>query len=119
MRASPIVAVAVAGVFATSASAQPRAPDQTLGMALMSASVGANGSLIRGGGVVSSAKVSAGTYDVTFSRNIEGCVAVANTSASRFARIVSHTGNVIRVRVADGQSTNADNPFTMLVFCTQ
>jgi hypothetical protein len=122
MRMLPLVATICAGLCATAASAQPgdpQAPDQTLGAALMSASVGANGVLIRGSGVVTSSSPSSATYDVTFVRNIEGCVAVANSSGARFARVVSYTGAVIRVRVTDGQNSNSANPFTMLVFCTQ
>jgi hypothetical protein len=121
MRSCLLFAAAFAGPIAaaTAQPVEPQVPDMTLGVALMSAAVGANGVLLRGAGAVSSSRVSAGTYDVTFARNIEGCVALANTSAARFARVGTHTGSVIRVRVSDGQSTNADNPFTMLVFCTQ
>jgi len=122
MRLRPLPALALAGLCAGPAFAQsvePQTPDMTLGVALMSAAVGANGALLRGAGAVSSSRISAGTYDVTFARNVENCVALANSSAARFARVGAHTGSVIRVRVSDGQNTNADNPFTMLVFCIQ
>jgi hypothetical protein len=72
-------AVAFIGIAAGRAPALAAA-DDTLGMALMSASVKADGTLHHGSGVVSVTKpaMTSGEYHVKFERSIATCTCVAN-----------------------------------------
>src|SRR5688572_4789338 len=51
----------------------PAAADQKLGMALMSAVVASDGTLVAGAGAVSVTRLNAGVYNVAFERSVVGC----------------------------------------------
>lgn len=108
----------------------PELPDQTLGMALMSAYVNAAGELVHGAGAVSAERVDTGIFFVYFDRSIVGCTHVASMSvgagsAVHFGTVntaapASGTTNAVRVRTFFPSSTDAfSQPFSLVVFCTQ
>jgi hypothetical protein len=113
------------------AFAQPRAADQTLGMALLSASVAGNGTLIRGAGVALVSKTGTGEYFVTFGRSIANCTCTASPGDSSgqahfitgmaTANCPNGAANQVRIRTANpgvtGGSTPADISFQLVVFC--
>ena len=114
---------------APAAAAQAgEAADQGLGMALMSATVDINGTLIRGGGAVSVAYQVSGIYDVKFNRSVEDCSCVASFGKSDggdlgyfvqndvTANCPFGSANDVRVRtVLNGAFMPA--PFHLIVFC--
>jgi hypothetical protein len=108
------------------------APDNTLGMALMSATVDAATppNLVRGSGVVSLNRIgSNAVVDVEFNRDLSNCTCTA--SVGWYATDASLTGgpiagancpfgspNKVRVTtVAAGGSSGAIVPFHLIVFC--
>jgi hypothetical protein len=104
----------------------PRAPDRTLGFALMSATINADGSIGRATGVVSAQQLAIGAYEVIFERNIVDCtfVATANTTnisdapdirVSLSPRFGTPAGAFIVTRNAAGAGT--DGAFSIMVFC--
>lgn len=69
----------IAGICGYPARSAWAAPDDTLGVAIMSASVkGAAGTLHHGTGVTSVQRMSPGVYEITFERTITTCTCVAN-----------------------------------------
>ena len=97
------------------------APDQTLGMAIMSAFVDVDGSLGYGSGVVSSAYNSVGKfYTVSFNRPLAGCV--SNVSSSSGARIASSgfaVDNSVRVETYGVNGVIGAGAFNLIVFCAR
>jgi hypothetical protein len=105
------------------------APDQTLGMALMSALVRHDGSLLDGVGAISSNQHSTGRYRVFFNRNVVGCGYVATRShfisnahmdpatISTAPSADSADGVWVVVQEADG--TFVDRVFRLIVFCAK
>lgn len=102
------------------ASPVAAAPDQTLGVALMSAFVGNDGGLIGGVGVVSAERESLGTYRVTFVRSIDSnnCAIVATGTGSDIVSVPSTPVPVI-VRTRDSFGDLSDRAFRLFVFCAQ
>ena len=111
-------ALVVAPAFTGKALA---APDQTLGMAIMSAYVEVNGSLLDGAGVVTSAYLGSGQYAVQFNRPLAGCVSTATQWGNANAIIsVQPNGDTVTVRLAIPESgAPLQRPFQMIVFCAR
>jgi hypothetical protein len=128
-RITIVVAVTFAAGLTTGLLAvQPArtAPDRTLGMALLSAAVDSDGTLVHGAGVASSSRISAGTYLVRFDRNVRNCTsaAVHAGSSSLFGDInvvvawpSSPSANVTVYTSNPGGPTNG--PFHLIVFCAK
>lgn len=106
------------------------AADKKLGMALMSASVSAGGSLVRSAGAVSVEHPENGKYYVYFNRNIADChhvSSIAAPTATLYSPIIIASGapsgtnlNRVLVRTADPRDdTETDAPFTVMVFCAE
>jgi hypothetical protein len=90
LAASPALSQNAALVYPVESQSQsrsgvaPTAADKKLGMALRSAVVADNGTLVSGAGAVSVTKIAVGVYNVLFERSIAGCsfsVTAANTQA--------------------------------------
>jgi hypothetical protein len=124
--ARTVYAAAIAAALL--ASPVVAAPDRTQGVALMSATVAANGNLVRGSGVVSSIREAVGSYIVTFERPIDTCVAAGNVSQGigvEFQRPVPGSvsaaflgePNEAMVVVTDADGQNDDLGFQLLLFC--
>lgn len=92
-----------------------------------SAAVGSLGQLVRGRGVTGAVRTSVGRYQVTFNRNIQGCVPVASVgdtgAAGPPSGQISTTGlatngNILQVRTgAANDGGVADKPFNLVVSC--
>lgn len=107
------------------------APDQTLGMALMSAAVGYDGTLRGGAGAVSSSTRNnlPYEYEVVFNRNLTGCDAVATTGAlfientdwSGFVSVsgISSRPDSVLVLTKSTSGTPSPRPFHLLIFCAE
>ena len=105
------------------------APDNTLGMALMSATVdgGDPPSLVRGAGVVSVHRTEAGRYVVGFNRDLSNCTCTASVGGNHvsFAFTTSsatancpNTGNTLAtVYLRTLANAATDVPFHLIVFC--
>lgn len=109
------------------APADKEVADQTLGMALMSATVESDGTLVRGAGVASSFRSGTGNYDVRFSRSVADCTCTASLGASGSA-VAYSAQNFISANCPFGASGNvrvwiklngvdANYPFHLIVFC--
>jgi hypothetical protein len=132
MRPRHSLALCAAITGLTFAAATPplveAAPDQTQGVALMSATVAANGDLVRGSGVVTSVRDFAGNYTVTFERPITACTAVGSVNDTIGVEFPSPVPGSVSVAFL-GQPTQAtvlvtdpdgqpdDLRFQLLVFC--
>lgn len=102
------------------------AADQGLGMAIMGADVRYyDGALRSGSGAVSSSRVEAGRYVVTFVRDIEDCYVVATTYDAGVGRGYALTwlqsGNTVTVLTCNPalncNSTTVDHSFHLIAFC--
>ncbi len=84
MRIAPNLAIAgLAFALAGGIAAVRAAPDKTLGLAIMSASVNEAGTLISGAGVIGSVQhLEVGRYQLTFNSGLIGCTVVASVSAT-------------------------------------
>jgi hypothetical protein len=123
----PVLVSLLTGALAAPAPAQsPQAADQTLGMAILSATVRNDGVLVRVAGAASVVRPATGIYDVTFQRDVANCSCVA--SAGEFAVGLSdlgviatancpHAANVVRVRTTDHAGTSSNRNFHLIVFC--
>ena len=117
--------VAAVGLFAFSASPGHAAPDNTLGMAILSAGIHTNGTPAFGSGLIAWAKdtTTAGHYYLTFNRDISGC---AQTVTPRSYHVSAHLSpgiepNSIHVYLwlATDTGDAIDAPFHLIVFCNQ
>lgn len=107
------------------------APDRTLGMALMSAAVRSDGTLVGGAGAVSSSTHNTlpYEYEVVFNRNLSGCDAVAtpgalfiqNTDWSGFIAIsaLASKPNSVLVLTKATNGTPSPRPFHLIIFCAE
>lgn len=127
MRRETMFALALATALVAAATAARAAPDRTLGMALMSATVFGNGTLASGSGVASIDHPSTGTYDVAFVRDLEACTCTASfgshngtisTIQQNFisANCPFGAGNNVRVLMS-ANGTPQNFPFQLIVFC--
>ncbi len=127
MRIAPITAIAGLAIAVAGGVAGVRAaPDQTLGMAIMSASVGPTGILLDGTGVDDVSHTGTGSYFVTFLRDLVGCNYVA--SVGRTDTFINNSGvasawrpfdmpTSVLVLTHDFAGSLADRPFQVIVFC--
>lgn len=94
------------------------AADQRLGMALIGANVDSDGTPINSSGVNFHQKLGEGNYRVGFTRDIEGCIAVANSEGPGSTANVQASGGVaIDVRTFSAAGSAADIEFHLIVFC--
>jgi hypothetical protein len=143
MSAKPIVLALAASLLVVTANAAapspPRASDRpeisvpppraaTLGMALMSAVVNAQGTLVRGAGAVSTTGGD-GQYEVVFDRNVTACAYTASVAspdtdipadgASVVLSVLIDNPNALFVRITQDQVGFALRPFQVIVFCAR
>jgi hypothetical protein len=127
MRSKSIFALALASALVAAPASTRAAPDQTLGAALMSAVVNQLGTLLRGAGPVSAARIGTGNYRVIFNREVLGrctyvaMAAVGPMSGGAFARVDETVSNVNSVIVLTRNADNdeEDRGFELIAFCTQ
>ena len=127
MRRAIMFALVLATALVAAPAATRAAPDQTLGMALLSALVNSNGTLLGGAGATSSNRRATGLYDVFFNRSVLGCDYVATQSNTNINNYVPPLATIatapglsadrVFVVVQDGAGTNVDRIFRMIVFC--
>lgn len=116
------IAVFAAGL-ATALPFARGAPDQTRGMAIMSAVVDGNGDLISGVGVKEVERTGTGGYYVRFQRSVEGCTPVASPLANFYDNfvIVDHvptpTPDSFQVLTGEVLGSAEDTRFSIIVFC--
>jgi len=99
------------------------APDDTNGMALLSAVVNLQGALVRGSGVMSFNRQAAGFYSIMFDRSIDQCAFSASMEEVGFVVVqaalkdlqTGRIGLVVNTRHAD--DTSDDIAFSVIVFC--
>lgn len=126
--------VAIGFLLASLTSSPRAAPDKTLGMALMSASVGTGCSLAHGAGVTT---VDAWNSDpnescvVTFDRRVDTCTYAGvigyptyiHPPAGEMAAVPipppSGSGHSVRVYRRNSAGAGSDLPFHLMVFCAQ
>lgn len=99
------------------------APDNTLGMAIMAAEVGSDGTLLRSSGATSASNPTGGIYIVQFDRNVTNCYPSATLgtgSGVTTGQIGAFQGGGTSITVATansaGNSTNLG--FRLTVFCS-
>jgi hypothetical protein len=126
MRRVLLFALVLAAARVAAPAATRAAPDQMLGMALMSATV-AGTALAAGSGVVSIDRPDTGVYNIAFERDLEACTCTASFGAHNgsissggqnfiSANCPNGTGNNVRVHIlSNGLFSNL--PFQLIVFC--
>jgi hypothetical protein len=127
MSSKSFFALALAAALVTAPASVRAAPDQTLGVALMSAVVNQLGTLLRGVGAVSATRNSEGNYRVIFNREVLGkCTYVAMAEVGpmpggAFVRVDETVSNVNSVLVLTRNANNdeEDRAFELIVFCAQ
>ena len=130
MRHKPVafLAAALCGLLLAAATPSARAaPDQTQGMALMSAVVRLDGTLVSGSGVVSSDRFLAFDYRVTFTRSVQGCTFVASSGTTEnegfsgggvpISTSVTFNGTLLLPNVVSVFTHVDGSPFMLIVFC--
>jgi hypothetical protein len=122
-----IFALTLAGSLMTAVPLTHAAPDRTLGMALMAATVNQSGNLLRGTGAISATRVGNGAYRVIFDREVLGrCTYVANAEGGpmpggSFVQVDETISNASSVLVYTRNAANAeeDRSFELIVVCSQ
>lgn len=115
-----------------SRAGKPRVADQTLGVAILSAVVSSDGSLVRGSGALSSSNLGSvgnGSFEVVFDRSVTDCTYVASTGGTAtsgnpdpgMANVTRRAGDesAIFVITRDETGTLADLDFHVIVFCSR
>jgi hypothetical protein len=106
----------------------PQAADQTRGMALMSAAVYWDGTLLRGAGAIAAQRNNTGTYQVDFARSIVNCTITVSVSSPTEDEFYIGFASAGRTAAASNRAWvwtflntggQADRPFTMMVFCVR
>ena len=107
----------------------PTAPDLTLGVAEFFAVVLANGTLVRGGGAVSSQRLNPGRYEVVFTRNVRNCAYVGSIADAGFTAVplsgqIGVTGRDtveagVFIITYDSSGAPADRQFMLKVSCVR
>jgi len=101
-------------------TAAPKAADQTLGMAIMSALLDGDGNLVAGAGATSSAyDGGAKTYIVTFNRTLGGCVSSVTPWNSKVIAASELGGDTAFVYLWNVDSSPATVAFQLIVFCSK
>jgi hypothetical protein len=76
------------------------------------------GSVIRGAGVASAQRPTAGEYTVTFNRDVSNCaVQVTPFSTTAVMATYQEAGTVVTVRLFDDLGAATDVPFDIVVVC--
>lgn len=106
--------------------ANPEAADKKLGVATLSAVVAANGTILRGAGAAPTVRLSTGTYEVRFQRDIRDC-AYAVTAGSAAAGNPAYGVPVVAwrtnkpdglwIQILDKNGGVIDRDFHVVVFC--
>lgn len=119
------VFTALGFAIASLAGSLQAAPDKTLGVAVMAASVNQLGTLIRSAGAVSAENIDTGAVRVTFDRKVLGkCTYVANAEGGAaeggaFVRVdetISNPKSVL-VYTRNAQNIEENRSFELIVFC--
>jgi hypothetical protein len=126
MRTKSFFAMVLAAALVAAPASIRAAPDQTLSMALMSATVSDSGVLVAGSGVVSIT----GAYDIAFERDLEACTCTASFGSHNdiswlgenyiSANCPFGAGNNVRVlmlSVSSDGGVPVNRPFQLIVFC--
>jgi hypothetical protein len=115
-----IVFVAALGCGAATSEAGPG--DSSLGMAVMSARVNFDGTLIDGAGATSAVATSPGIYEVVFERDVSGCTysVTLRDFALAWANASSATERAVAVRIAKHDlTTYMSVGFHLIVYCAR
>lgn len=115
-----VMATAIAPAFADRAAATPEAADKAHGMAMMSAAVAPDGSLIHGAGAVAAGYSGATrAYTVTFARPLAGCVSAVTPKALVFAATTesTFTDRAVQVVMQGSGGLAVQAGFELIVFC--
>jgi hypothetical protein len=105
------------------------APDQGLGMTIMSAEVSSGGTLLAGAGVVGVSEMGIGQYFVAFNRSVLGCTVVGSPSAIALPGFIIARGSPgtidgttyfgLRVDTLNKNTTSESLSFNLIVFCAR
>jgi hypothetical protein len=121
-----LITALIIGGLTTAASESRAAADNTLGMALLSASVNSDGTLARG--VATGAnKLGTGLYEVIFDRDLTTCsytvspgiAANGGSLLATFSQAEGRAGNAdgVFVELQNQAGNTVDAPFHLIVFC--
>ena len=114
--------VAAVGLLAVFASPSQAAPDNKLGMALLSASIHTQGTVAFHSGLVSSTPTGPGNRLLIFDRDISRCVQVVTPRSVDITAFIVPIVNPAAARVfLQHRDTGVltDAPFHMRVFCNE
>jgi hypothetical protein len=124
MRSKFLSTLALTATLAASPAALDAAPDQTLGMAIMSASVNTGCLLARGAGATGANLFNTGICDVAFNRDVTDCtyagmIGNPGSSQSPAGEIAANpsSATTVFVRTRDSEGELTDLPFHLIVFC--
>lgn len=101
------------------------APDDTLGMALMGAYLGPDGSVRGQSGVIAASRAGTGDYRITFDRDVSHCILSGVAGQASLVWVTAYVMDGVDVRlvrvVAFYQSTGSttDVPVHVMAFCPQ
>ena len=126
MRSKFLSTLALTATLAASPAALDAAPDQTLGMAIMSASVDDGCVLTRGAGATGATPNATGICNVAFDRDVTACtyagmIGNPGLSVSPAGEIAANPSGptTVSVRTRDSSGTLTDLPFHLIVFCAR
>lgn len=112
---------AIPNANAPARGAKPQAAPGDLGMAIMSARVQSDGTLVGGEGAVYAMKLGgfSGAYEVGFGRDVTQCTYVASTTLSGSAFTQPRTGApaAVFIQTITTGASAGDIPFTLIVYC--
>lgn len=112
---------AIFGLAAASLFAATGAQAQSFGFATYNALILGNGTLVRSSGVSAATRVSAGRYEITFSRPVVNCIAIASIVSALPAYATSivkgGTNNTIIVRTFNPTGVLTDFNAGLIVSC--
>lgn len=117
-----LAGIGIAGVAAWPSEATARS-DKTQGMALMSAVVEADGTLISGSGVTGVTHTGTGGYLVHFKRSVVGCAPVSGPLTNYYDNFVvttltpTPTDDTFQVLTGEINGSGKDTRFSLIVFC--
>jgi hypothetical protein len=126
IQASMVAAVMLGGLRAQVLAA----PDDTLGVAHMSAVVATDGTFVanKSSGVIGSAKTAGGTYTIQFRREVTNCTYVASLGdtgtalppvGSALVALSGTNSSTVFVETVNPAGALADASFHLIVFCAR
>ena len=107
---------------------RPAVMGPSLGMAMLSATVDSNGTIVRGAGTTGSTYVGVGSYEVDFDRDVSGCTYASNIGqtvssgqSEGQSNVAPRSGNAegVLVVTTDSAGNSTDLPFHLIVFCAK